>query len=120
MSEVGHFAGRHVFAELYGVDSAVLDDPSLLGQLLTDAVTGAGATVCQVVTEQFEPQGATVVAVLAESHATVHTYPEIGSLFVDVFTCGEKADPEHAVRLLAAALRPGSMRLSTIRRGDRA
>lgn len=111
------FSGRHVLAELHGVDPGVLDDPVRLGELLTAAVTEAGATVCDVVAKQFEPQGVTVVAVLAESHATVHTYPELGALFVDVFTCGEQADPEHAVRLLARSLDAGSVQLSTIRRG---
>ncbi len=111
------FAGRHVLAELHGVDADVLNDPRRLSELLTAAVTEAGATVCDVVAKQFEPHGVTVVAVLAESHATVHTYPELGSLFVDVFTCGEQADPELAVRLLARSLGAGSVELSTIRRG---
>lgn len=118
MAEVGRFAGRHVLAELHGVDPGVLDDPERLGELLTAAVTEAGATVCDVVAKRFAPQGATVVAVLAESHASVHTYPERGALFVDVFTCGDRADPEHAVRLFAKALDADSLQLSTVRRGE--
>jgi S-adenosylmethionine decarboxylase len=115
---VGRFAGRHVLAELHGLDPGVLDDPARLGELLDAAVTEAGATVCDVVAKRFAPQGVTVVALLAESHASVHTYPELGALFVDVFTCGERADPERAVRLLAKALEAGSIHLSTVRRGE--
>jgi hypothetical protein len=59
----------------------------------------------------------TVLALLAESHASVHTYPEVGSTFVDVFTCGERADPEKAVRLLAEALGTTSVELSSVARG---
>jgi S-adenosylmethionine decarboxylase proenzyme len=64
------------------------------------------------------PHGVTVVAMLAESHASVHTYPELGASFVDVFTCGESADPERAVRLLAEALGADSLRLTTVLRGE--
>lgn len=114
---VGRFAGRHVLAELDGIDPAVLDDPGFLGDALRTAVTEAGATVCEVMSHRFDPQGVTVLAILAESHASVHTYPELGAVFVDVFTCGDRADPEHAVRLLAKALGAGSTQLSTVRRG---
>jgi S-adenosylmethionine decarboxylase len=119
MAEVGRFTGRHVLAELHGVDPALLDDPVRLGELLRAAVTQAGATVLDVVAQRFAPQGATVIALLAESHASVHTYPEHGSLFADVFTCGERADPEHALRLLATSLHAASVHLSVLHRGER-
>ena len=61
------------------------------------AVTEAGATLCEVISHRFTPQGVTVLAMLAESHASVHTYPELGAVFVDVFTCGDEADPVRAV-----------------------
>ncbi|MEQ0564056.1 adenosylmethionine decarboxylase [Amycolatopsis sp. NEAU-NG30] len=118
MPDVGRFAGRHVLAELRGVDPGLLDDADRLGELLRDAVTSAGATVLDVVARRFAPHGATVVALLAESHATVHTYPEHGSLFADVFTCGERADPEHALRLLAESLAAAAVRLSVLQRGE--
>jgi S-adenosylmethionine decarboxylase len=114
---VGLFAGRHVLAELEGVDHAVLDDADLLRSALTDALTEAGATVREVIAHRFEPQGVTVLAMLAESHASVHTYPEIGAAFVDVFTCGDTAKPELAVELLSGALGTGSFTMSTVDRG---
>jgi S-adenosylmethionine decarboxylase len=114
---VGRFSGRHVLAELDHVDPALLDDPIFLRAALASAVTEAGATLCEVMSHRFTPQGVTVLAMLAESHASVHTYPELGAVFVDVFTCGDRADPEHAVRLLANALGTGSVRSSTVRRG---
>ncbi len=116
---VGVFSGKHVLAELDGIDSRLLDDEEFLRTTLATTLTDAGATVCDVIAHRFEPQGVTVLAMLAESHASVHTYPEIGSMFVDVFTCGERADPELAVRLLAAALGTEPESMSTISRGRR-
>lgn len=114
----GTFAGRHVLAELHGIEPTVLDDLDFLSETLRRALKQAGATVCDVVSKRFEPQGVTVLALLAESHASVHTYPERGSMFVDVFTCGVNADPAEAVRLLAEALDAGRVSTQTVHRGQ--
>lgn len=111
------FSGRHVLAELDGCDPARLDDADFLADALRTAVGKAGATVHEVVTHRFSPQGVTVLALLSESHASVHTYPEHGSVFADVFTCGDRADPELAVRLLAESLSASRTRMSTVERG---
>ncbi|MFC5994762.1 adenosylmethionine decarboxylase [Pseudonocardia hispaniensis] len=109
--------GRHVLAELTGVDPAVLDDVETLRRALTETLVAAGATVRTVVAEKFAPQGATLLALLAESHASVHTWPEHGAAHVDVFTCGAHADPALAVRLLAEALGATGTRLEVVARG---
>lgn len=114
---VGLFTGQHVLAELEGVDPYLLDNEQFLRETLYSALVRSDATVCQVIAKQFEPQGVTVLALLSESHASLHTYPEDGSVFVDVFTCGHKAQPELAVSLLAEALQPSSVQTQTIRRG---
>lgn len=114
---VGGFAGRHVLAEFDGVAAGPLDDADFLRETLAHTLRTAGATVCEVIAHRFQPQGVTVLAMLAESHASVHTYPEIGAVFVDVFTCGDRADPEHAVHLLAEALNARECRTSTVERG---
>lgn len=111
------FSGRHVLAELEGIDPASLDDSGLLAEALRSALNRAGATVREVVTHRFTPHGVTVLALLSESHASVHTYPEHGSMFADVFTCGDRADPERAVRLLADALEAPRTKMSTVDRG---
>ncbi|GLZ29598.1 S-adenosylmethionine decarboxylase proenzyme [Lentzea sp. NBRC 105346] len=102
--EVGLFAGQHVLAELSGVSAELLDDERFLRHALGEVLTQADATVLEVISKKFEPQGVTVLALLSESHASIHTYPEVGSVFVDVFTCGTRAKPELAVRLLSDAL----------------
>lgn len=116
----GLFVGRHVLAELDTIDPRLLDDVVFMRGALSMALADAGATVCELTSHQFEPQGVTVLAMLAESHASVHTYPEIGAVFVDVFTCGDRADPEQAVALLAQALGTSSIQTSTIHRGHEA
>ncbi|HVV25232.1 MAG TPA: adenosylmethionine decarboxylase [Pseudonocardiaceae bacterium] len=114
---VGVFAGHHVFAEFEGIDASLLDDVAFLRVTLERSLDSAGATVCDIVSKRFAPQGVTVLALLSESHASLHTYPEVGSVFVDVFTCGNRADPELAMRLLAEALGATSPNITTIRRG---
>lgn len=114
---IGSFVGWHVLAEAHGVDPELLDDPDFLSNTLEVSLKEAGATVCAMNSHRFEPQGVTVLAMLAESHASVHTYPELGALFVDVFTCGDQASPERAVRHLTTALGATGTRTSTVRRG---
>lgn len=114
----GTFAGRHVLAELHGIEPAVLDDLDILSEALRRSLKQAGATVCDVVAKRFDPQGVTVLALLAESHASVHTYPERGSMFVDVFTCGGRADPAEAVRLLGDTLGAARVSSQVVHRGQ--
>lgn len=118
MTEIGTFSGTHVLAELEGIDPALLDDSEFLRETLRSTVTEAGAVVCDVIAHRFAPHGVTVLALLAESHASIHTYPELGAAFADVFTCGDKADPELAVRLLGRALGTAAVRTSTSKRGN--
>lgn len=114
---VGLFAGRHALAEFGGIPSALLDDEVFLRDLVTRAVVECGATLCDLVSKRFLPQGVTVLALLAESHASLHSYPELGSVFVDVFTCGERADPQVAIDALAAGLGATHVRSTIVRRG---
>jgi S-adenosylmethionine decarboxylase proenzyme len=114
---VGVFAGQHVLAEFEGIDPVLLDDIAFLRVTLERSLDRAGATVCDVVSKRFVPQGVTVLALLSESHASLHTYPEVGAVFLDVFTCGNRADPELATRLLAEALGAKDTHVTIIRRG---
>lgn len=117
LQTVGLFTGRHVLAELEGVEPELLDDEQFLRDTLESALSRSRATVCEVIAKRFEPQGVTVLALLSESHASMHTYPEDGSIFIDVFTCGHTAQPEQAVELIAEALRPSTVNTQTIHRG---
>jgi ornithine decarboxylase len=116
--EVGEFSGLHVLAEFEGVSPELLNDARFLRDSLELALNKAGATVCDMTYKEFEPQGVTVLALLSESHASIHSYPERGAVFVDVFTCGHRADPELAVQLLRDMLQAPVARTSTVKRGQ--
>ncbi|WP_228002073.1 adenosylmethionine decarboxylase [Nocardia australiensis] len=112
------FTGWHVLAEFGGVDTTLCNDPERLESALRDSLIAAGVTICDVVHKKFDPQGVTVLALLSESHASIHTYPESGDIFIDVFTCGSiGAGAEKAVEKLRQSLSPVHVRTSTIRRG---
>lgn len=110
------FHGKHVLGEL-AASSIVLDDLPLLERVLAETLTDAGATVLQVTGKKFEPHGVTVVALLAESHASLHTYPEDELAFFDLFTCGPSADPIAALKLLVERLLARIITSETILRG---
>ncbi|MFE7741066.1 adenosylmethionine decarboxylase [Nocardia sp. NPDC057455] len=112
------FTGWHVLAEFGGVDADLCDDLERLESALRESLIAAGVTICDVVHKKFDPQGVTVLALLSESHASIHTYPESGDIFVDVFTCGSiGAGASKAVELLRDALAPKDVRMQVIRRG---
>ncbi|ONM47760.1 adenosylmethionine decarboxylase [Nocardia donostiensis] len=112
------FTGWHVLAEFGGVDADLCNDVERLETALRESLVAAGVTICDVVHKQFEPHGVTVLALLSESHASIHTYPESGDIFVDVFTCGSAGSgADKAVEFLREALAPQHVELSTVRRG---
>jgi S-adenosylmethionine decarboxylase proenzyme len=98
--------GRHLLVTLSGCPARRLDDLMALETLVRQAATATGATVLRVIGQRFQPQGVAVLALLAESHASLHTYPERGVAFWDCFTCGETCDPSQSIAVLAAALAP--------------
>ena len=81
--------GKHCILELYDCDPSKLDDEAFLRDTITTAAKRAGATLLNLITHRFQPQGVTGLALLAESHISIHTWPESGYAAVDVFTCGD-------------------------------
>jgi S-adenosylmethionine decarboxylase len=108
--------GKHCILELYACDSARLDDEAFLRDTITAAAKRAGATLLNLITHRFDPQGVTGLALLAESHISIHTWPESGYAAVDVFTCGDHTMPERACAVLAAELGAASHKLTSFRR----
>lgn len=98
------FVGSHFLVSYYDCDPKVLDDREFLIKSMTLAVEKSGATLLQMSDYQFAPHGVTLVALLSESHASIHTYPEFGACFVDFFTCGTKCDYKEFDKVLKAAL----------------
>ena len=96
--------GKHCILELYDCDHSKLDDEAFLRTTITTAAKRAGATLLNLITHRFEPQGVTGLALLAESHISIHTWPENGYAAVDVFTCGDHTMPESACEHLRIEL----------------
>ena len=89
--------GVHLHLELWECDLTMLDAPQSVENALKAAAKAANCTVVQSVIHRFKPQGVSGVVVLAESHISVHTWPELGYAAVDVFTCGSDCAPKNAV-----------------------
>ena len=109
------FAGTHLIIEVIG--GRGLDDEARIQQSFRDCVAACGATLLHIHTHKFSPQGVSGVAVLSESHISVHTWPEIGYGAFDVFMCGD-AEPWRAVEILRAAFDAGDVRVKELLRGD--
>jgi S-adenosylmethionine decarboxylase len=109
------YAGTHLIIEV--VDGTGLDDEARIQQAFRDCVEECGATLLHIHTHKFSPQGVSGVAVLAESHISVHTWPEIGYGAFDVFMCGDAA-PWRAVEVLARAFGTADVRVKELLRGD--
>jgi S-adenosylmethionine decarboxylase len=110
--------GRHLMLTMSGCPAHLLDDEAFLLDLVKRAVVATNATVLDITSHHFDPQGVTILALLSESHASVHTYPESGVMFWDCFTCGWHCDPTRSIDILAEALKPAAMRWECIVRGD--
>ena len=101
-------AGTHILADLNGIAAEKLSDCALLETLLRDAAEAAGAHILFSHFHAFgEGQGVTGVVLLAESHITLHTWPECGFAAADIFMCGA-AQPELALTLIINAMQPCS------------
>ncbi|MGH7081567.1 MAG: adenosylmethionine decarboxylase [Acetobacteraceae bacterium] len=109
------FAGTHLLLDLWG--AANLTDPAAIEQALSDAARAADATILHLHLHRFSPDGGVSgVLVLAESHISIHTWPERSFAAIDIFMCGA-CDPYRSVPVLKAAFQPQSMQLSEQRRG---
>lgn len=107
-------AGAHLIIDLY--EASRLDDQAYIEETLKQCVDAAGATLLHIHLHPFEPTGVSGVAVLAESHISVHTWPECGYAAFDVFMCGD-ARPERCVDILKDAFKPEQTRVSELLRG---
>jgi len=109
--------GTHCLLELRGCDTRLLNDQAFVESALADAASASGATLLNTMSHRFEPQGVTAIALLAESHLSIHTWPELGYAAVDLFTCGTCCDPQAGCRVLAERFAADAFDLETVERG---
>ena len=109
------FAGNHVLVELW--DAVNLDDPKLIDEALLQGARDAGATVLHSHFHHFSPySGVSGVVVLAESHISIHTWPEKNYAAIDIFMCGD-CDPHDALPAIKRVFQPGAVEVQHYRRG---
>jgi S-adenosylmethionine decarboxylase len=107
---------KHFLLDLYRCDYEKLNDESYLRCTLNRAAKLAKATVLNLISNKFEPQGVTAIALLAESHISIHTWPESKYSAVDIFTCGQSMMPELASQYLIDALKAEEHSLRVMKR----
>jgi S-adenosylmethionine decarboxylase len=92
--------GRHLLLELFDCDLDAINDLEAVKGAMVEAAKRAQATIVDVVFHEFNPFGISGVVVIAESHLSIHTWPEYRYAAVDIFSCGEILQPEVAARYL--------------------
>ena len=110
------FQGNHLLLELYGCNKEKLNDELYLRCQLNSAAKLAKASVLNIVSNKFEPFGVTAIALLAESHLSIHTWPESQYSAIDIFTCGRNMKPNLASQFLIESLEASNYLLKTIAR----
>lgn len=110
------FAGTHLIVDLWGAEK--LDDLAHVEETLRECVDAAKATLLHIHLHHFTPNdGISGVAVLAESHISIHSWPESGYAALDIFMCGA-AEPHRAVEVLRERFRPAQVVVEEYRRGS--
>lgn len=109
------YAGMHIIADFWHGRDIV--NPKELKKILLQAALESQNTPLEVSIHTFSPQGITGVVLLAESHVAIHTWPEIGYVAIDIFTCGQGANAKKALEFLKKELHPQKIAVKAMQRG---
>ena len=109
--------GKHIVCELSGCDPKTLADVDGIHTMMVAAARHANATIMESAFHRFEPQGVSGTVILAESHLSIHTWPEKGYAAMDFYTCGDHTDPWLACEHAASVLNAKSILTTEIKRG---
>ncbi|MHB9302891.1 adenosylmethionine decarboxylase [Thermofilum pendens] len=109
--------GRHLIVEMFECDGRLLDSLEVVKSALLDAAVASNSTVVGFDFYRFKPHGISGYVLVAESHISIHTWPEYGYAAVDVFTCGEHTDPWKGLEILKERLRAKKVTIISIERG---
>lgn len=107
--------GNHVLVSLYGVAFSVLDDLEGMQVAFDAACEAMQATVLHKFAHKFQPQGVTILYALKESHISAHSFPELGSISLDSYTCGHM-DPKVGMQVLIDHFQPEKVHMEVISR----
>jgi len=101
--------GNEISCVFHGVDSKLLEDHPRLEGILRDALAADKFNIEGELDKEFNPQGYSIIALLSESHAAIHTYPEFNSLHFDIYTCRAPGDGKKTFEYLKEKLNPSDI-----------
>lgn len=109
--------GRHLLIELYDCNTRLLNQINEIEEILTDAAKMVGATIVETSFHHFSPYGVSGVVVIAESHITIHTWPEYNYAAIDVFTCDDSMAIDKITEFLSTKFKAKKYEQKLIKRG---
>ncbi|MDR5708713.1 MAG: adenosylmethionine decarboxylase [Armatimonadota bacterium] len=109
--------GHHYIVEASGCDPEVISRVDRVEQILTRAAQVARVQIWAISFHRFTPTGVSGVVVISESHLSVHTWPEVGYVALDIFTCGDTAQPEEAVKYALREFGAKNVHITEVTRG---
>lgn len=109
--------GHHWIVDLHGCPEELLDDHEQIRERLRETSERFGLTLLKIASHRFEPQGVTVIGLLAESHMSIHTWPEHGYAAIDIFTCGSDETLKAACEHVAEVMQADESNVMRLRRG---
>lgn len=110
--------GKHLLIDMYGCNYDHLINLEFIKTAMLAAISEANLTIQDLVSHQTEAQGLTVIALLGQSHMSIHTYPELSYAAVDIFTYNDYTRPDRALSVLKNFFKPEKTRTTKIMRGD--
>ncbi|MDO8707081.1 adenosylmethionine decarboxylase [Pseudomonas sp.] len=109
--------GKHILLEMKDCDKKILADLALVRNAMVSAAQEAKATIVEIAFHEFSPFGISGMVIIAESHLSIHTWPEYGFAAVDVFTCGDLIKPETAAHFLIEKFKCKNPSMVEMKRG---
>ena len=112
------YLGKHLIIEFYGCPPRMIDDERFLEEILVESVVKAEGKIIGKIFHKFIPQGVTGIIAIAESHVSIHTWPENGYMALDVFTCGSRVDPWKIYRFVTEKIKHRNVKVVELNRGE--
>ena len=110
--------GSHLIIDAFDCNPKILDSVPQISRIINEAVLISGATPHESCFHHFSPQGVSGVIIIAESHFSIHTWPENSYAAIDIFTCGHKIKKEKAMKFIKNELEAQSIEFQELQRGD--
>ena len=110
--------GHQIIAEFYDCNRDSLNNVEFIRDAMVTAAKNAGATIVTETFHHFSPHGVSGAVIIAESHLSIHTWPEYGYAAVDLFTCGDTVSSENAFNYLRETLQSGQVSTMEMHRGQ--